>query len=443
LGWAFSQVASESDDPVVRAMMEAEPVEKWFAAMPLRKGLNPLSVAPEIENYILEMLTHGDYDEYWMGLGVNWQDYYAGTSDIPMLHVGGWYDTYAGSTFANYVGLSRTKQSPIQLLVGPWVHGGNTRSSSGDVEFGPEAAILDFGGEFHLRWFDHYLKGVPTGVGEWPAIKLFVMGTGDGHKDANGRLYHGGYWREETEWPLPSTEFVKYYFHTDGTLGRVLPASGVAPTTYRYDPQDPVPTIGGSFSGALKRGPYDQRTREFKSLRGGSENGFYGSKPPYLPLKTRPDVVVFQTEPLEEDVEVVGPITVMLYAASTAVDTDFTAKLIDVYPPSQDFPSGFDMNLTDGIIRARYRNSPEEQEFMMPGDVYEFVIEPFPTGNVFKKGHRIRIDISSSNFPRFDVNPNTGEPLGKHRRMIVADNSIYHDAAHSSHVVLPIVPTRR
>ena len=443
LGWAFSQVASESDDPVVRAMMEAEPVEKWFAAMPLRKGLNPLSVAPEFENYILEMLTHGDYDEYWMGLGVNWQDYYAGTSDIPMLHVGGWYDTYAGSTFANYVGLSRTKQSPIQLLVGPWVHGGNTRSSSGDVEFGPEAAILDFGGEFHLRWFDHYLKGVPTGVGEWPAIKLFVMGTGDGHKDANGRLYHGGYWREETEWPLPSTEFVKYYFHADGTLGRVLPDSGVAPTTYRYDPQDPVPTIGGSFSGALKRGPYDQRTREFKSLRGGSENGFYGSKPPYLPLKTRPDVVVFQTEPLEEDVEVVGPITVMLYAASTAVDTDFTAKLIDVYPPSQDFPSGFDMNLTDGIIRARYRNSPEEQEFMMPGDVYEFVIEPFPTGNVFKKGHRIRIDISSSNFPRFDVNPNTGEPLGKHRRMIVADNSIYHDAAHSSHVVLPIVPTRR
>ena len=327
--------------------------------------------------------------------------------------------------------------------MGPWVHGGNTRSSSGDVEFGSEAAILDFGREFHLRWFAHYLKGVATGVGDWPSIRLFVMGTGDGHKDENGRLYHGGYWREETEWPLSSTEFVKYYFHNDGTLGKVAPVSDVTPTTYRYDPQDPVPTIGGSFSGALKRGPYDQRTREFKSLRGGSENGFYGSKPPYLPLKARPDVVVFQTEPLEEDVEVVGPITVTLYAASTAVDTDFTAKLIDVYPPSQDFPSGFDMNLTDGIIRARYRNSPEEQEFMIPGDVYEFVIEPFPTGNVFKKGHRIRIDISSSNFPRFDVNPNTGEPLGKHRRMIVADNSIYHDAAHPSHVVLPIVPARR
>ncbi len=440
LGWAFDQVAAGSDDPVVLAMMEAEPVEKWFAAMPLRKGLNPLSVAPEFESYVLEMLTHGDYDEYWRGLGVNWTEHYEGTSDIPMLHVGGWYDTYGASTISNYAGLAKTKQSPIRLLVGPWTHGGNTRSSAGDVEFGPEAAITDFAREFHLSWFDHYLKGRPTEAGEWSPIRLFVMGTGDGHKDPNGRLYHGGYWREETEWPLPGTEFVKYYFHADGSLNSASPLSNVMPTTYAFDPGDPVPTIGGSFSGALKRGAYDQREREFKSLGGGSENGFYGSKPPYLPLKTRPDVVVFQTEPLEEDVEVVGPITVTLFAASTATDTDFTAKLIDVYPPSRDFPSGFDMNLTDGIIRARYRSSPERQELMTPGKPYEFTIEPFPTGNVFKKGHRIRIDISSSNFPRFDVNPNTGEPLGKHRRMIVADNSIYHDAAHPSHVVLPIVP---
>jgi len=204
-----------------------------------------------------------------------------------------------------------------------------------------------------------------------------------------------------------------------------------------------VPTIGGSFSGALKRGPFDQREREFKGLRGGAQNGFYGSKPPYLPLKARPDIVVFQTEPLKEDVEVVGPIAVTLYAASTAVDTDFTAKLLDVYPPSKDYPAGFDMNLTDGIIRARYRNSPAKQELMKPGEVYRFTIEAFPTANVFKKGHRIRIDVSSSNFPRFDVNPNTGEPLGQHRRMIIADNSIYHDASRPSHVSIPVVPTTR
>jgi len=443
LGWAFEQVAEGSADPIVRAAIAAEPIERWFGAMPLRKGLNPLSVSPEFEDYLLHDMTHADYDDYWRGYGVNWNEHYERTSDVPMLHVGGWYDPYSASTIENYVGLSRIKRSPIRLLMGPWDHGGNARSSSGDVEFGPEAAMRDFAGEFHLLWFDHHLKGRPTGVERWPAIRLFVMGTGDGRKDANGRLYHGGYWREAPAWPLPGTEFVQYYFHADGTLGRAAPPAGVPPTTYRYDPQAPVPTIGGAFSGALKRGPYDQREREFKSLRGGSENGFYGSRPPYLPLEARPDVLVFQTEPLEQDVEVIGPIAVRLYAASTAVDTDFTAKLIDVHPPSLDFPSGFDLNLTDGIIRARYRNAPDRQELMTPGEVYELVIDPPPTANVFKKGHRIRIDISSSNFPRFDVNPNTGEPLGRHRRTIPADNSVYHDAAHPSHVVLPIVPGRR
>jgi len=152
---------------------------------------------------------------------------------------------------------------------------------------------------------------------------------------------------------------------------------------------------------------------------------------------------VFQTEPLAEDVEVLGPIVVKLFASSTAVDTDFTAKLVDVYPPSERQPSGFDMNLTDGILRARYRDSPSKSELMTPGTVYQMTIEPFPTANVFKKGHRIRLDLSSSNFPRFDVNPNTGEPLGLNRRIVAADNSIYHDPRHPSHVVLPIVSERR
>ena len=150
-------------------------------------------------------------------------------------------------------------------------------------------------------------------------------------------------------------------------------------------------------------------------------------------------MVVFQTEPLAAPVEVVGPIRVVLYASSTAVDTDFTVKLVDVYPPSEDFPTGFEMNLTDGILRARYRNDPSRPEPLTPGEVYELVIEPYPTANRFKAGHRIRIDISSSNFPRFDVNPNTGEPLGRHRRSVPADNSIHHGPAHPSHVVLPLV----
>jgi len=282
------------------------------------------------------------------------------------------------------------------------------------------------------------------------------MGTGDGHKDQRGRMYHGGYWRTASAWPLPETAFTSYYLHGDGTLSATFSGAADAPTIYTYDPRNPVPTIGGSFSGTADMSPsgaFDQRERPLKApgpppsaaqaasaTTAAPEAGFYGSKPPYLPLKARPDVMVFQTAPLAGDMEVIGPIVVKLFAASTAVDTDFTAKLIDVYPASKDYPSGFEMNLTDGIIRARYRNTPEHAEPMKPGEVYELQIEPFPTGNIFKKGHRIRLDISSSNFPRFDVNPNTGEPLGLSRRVVVADNSIYHDARHPSSVVLPIVP---
>jgi hypothetical protein len=214
----------------------------------------------------------------------------------------------------------------------------------------------------------------------------------------------------------------------------------VTPTTYTFDPDHPVPTIGAATAAekpAFAGGAYDQREKEYQ---GDPETGFFGSRPPYLPLKARPDVVVFQTEPLAEDMEVTGPITAKLWASSTALDTDFTVKLVDVYPPSKDFPSGFDMNITDGIIRARFRNSPETQELMKPGEIYEFTIEPYGTANVFKKGHRIRVDLSSSNFPRFDVNPNTGEPLGMSRRKVKADNSIYHDLIRPSHVVLPILP---
>ena len=161
-----------------------------------------------------------------------------------------------------------------------------------------------------------------------------------------------------------------------------------------------------------------------------------------LPLSARRDVLVFMTPPLTEDVEITGPLDVKLWASSSAVDTDFTAKLIDVHPPTPDFPGGIDMNLEDGIMRARFRNSLEKQELLKPGEVCEFTIRLYPTSNLFQAGHRIRLDISSSNFPRFDVNPNTGEPLNGHRRMITATNTIYHDSARPSHVILPIIPSK-
>jgi uncharacterized protein len=443
LTWAFVQAAAETDSVLLKEMFKKESVADWFSALPLRRGTSPLAFIPSFEAFVLEMMAHGDYDDYWKDLGTNWAEYYGQTSDIPMIHVSGWYDAYCQTAIDNYLGLARMKKSPIRMLMGPWLHGKTTQTHAGDVDFGPESVIRDFYDEFHLRWFDCYLKGKKNGVEREPALRLFIMGTGDGRKDGAGRLSHGGTWRNEEDWPLPGTAFTRYYFHGDGSLRPIPPQAGEKPTLYTFDPDRPTPTIGGSLAASepvFVGGAFDQREREY---RGDPLQGFYGSRPPYLPLRARPDVVVFQTDPLAREMEVTGPIVVKLFASSTATDTDFTVKLVDVYPPSPDFPAGFDMNLTDGILRGRYRNSRTEQELMKPGEIYEFIIEPFPTANVFKKGHRIRIDISSSNFPRFDVNPNTGEPLGTDRRRIRADNTVYHDAVHPSHVILPIIPGRR
>jgi putative CocE/NonD family hydrolase len=433
LTWAFRQLAAESDDPVVRTMLDLDSINDWLTAMPIRKGLNPLSVSPNFEDFILEMMTHGDYDDYWKDLDINWVEYYDQTADIPMLLVSGWYDSYAGGTVLNYTELSRRLDSDVHLLMGPWTHGANTGSFAGDVEFGADAAIRDFYDHFHLRWFDHYLKGAETEPAA--TVQVFVMGTGDGHKDEHGRLFHGGYWQESDSWPLVDTEFIRFYLRGGGSLQREAPKAPESSTTYTFDPDDPVQTIGGSFSSTspvFEPGAYDQR----------ESDDVFGATQPYLPLKSRDDVLVFQTEPLEEDVTVVGPIEVSLFISSTAVDTDFTAKLVDVYPPSAGFPTGFEMNVTDGILRTRYRERPDRQVMMTPGEIYEIGISPFPTANVFKKGHRIRIDISSSNFPRFDVNSNTGEALGLSRRKIKADNTVYHDAGRASHIVLPVVPNQ-
>ncbi|HEV3137549.1 MAG TPA: CocE/NonD family hydrolase, partial [Pirellulales bacterium] len=203
-------------------------------------------------------------------------------------------------------------------------------------------------------------------------------------------------------------------------------------THFRFDPAKPVPTIGGNISsgdGILLQGAWDQR--------GGPH--VWNSLDP-VPLSVRNDILVFQSETLAEDVEVTGEIVVKLWASSSAVDTDFTAKLLDVYPANPDFPGGFDLNIGDGILRTRFRESLKKEVLMQPGTIYPLTIKIYPTSNVFKRGHRIRVDISSSNFPRFDVNPNTGEPLNKQRRTQVAENTVYHDAGHPSQIVLPIIP---
>lgn len=432
LTWAWSQLLADARSPDVQALLTKEKVEDWYSVQPMRRGLNPLSVNPQYEGWYFDFFEHADYDAFWKDPMLAWDEHYGETSDIPMLHVGGWYDIFTAGTFKNFTELRKLKKTPQRIVVGPWTHGGNNRSFAGDVAYGDSAAIPDFLTDFHLRWFDHHLKGVANGIEKDSAVRLFVMGTGDGRKDANGRLQHGGYWRTSNAWPVTNTRMVPYYFQADGSLRATKPKALHSKTTYTFDPRHPVPTVGGGSSARLKDGAYDQR----------EDPRFPPSQAPWLPLRSRADVVVFQTEPLTADMTVIGPITVTLFASVTTVDADFTAKLVDVYPSSTDWPGGFDLNLTDAIVRGRYRATRDHAVMLQPGRVYEFTIDPFPTANVFKKGHRIRVDISSSNFPRFDVNPNTGEPLGRNRRLVTTDISIQHSATYPSHIVLPLAPAR-
>jgi putative CocE/NonD family hydrolase len=225
----------------------------------------------------------------------------------------------------------------------------------------------------------------------------------------------------------------KFYLHADRSLRPEPPSSNTGPLDYLSDPKSPVPTIGGAMSSGepvMRAGAYDQRERP----------GVFGAREAYRPLAERPDVLVFCTPPLHRDIEVTGPVTVRLWIASDAPDTDFTAKLIDMHPPNDDYPDGFAMNLTEGILRARYRDSWEQPAPLVPGEVYAVTIELFPTGNLFTSGHRLRLDIASSNFPHFDVNPNSGEPEGAMEHPRIAHNRVFVDANRPSHVVLPVIP---
>lgn len=419
------------DTPEANAEMAGlrKQVVEYVKALPLRPGTSALKLAPDYEKWLIEAMSHGDYDDFWKNSGIDVVAHAAEYKDIPVYHVSGWYDSW-GLPVANlnYPTLRDKKKSPQKLIMGPWTHGGQTASFAGKAEFG-KAAALDFNA-FRLRWFDHWLKGEGNGVERDAPVKVFVMGGGDGHKTPEGRVYVGGQWRDEQEWPLKRTKFTPYYVHRDGTLAAAMPGEA-APTKYLFDPKNPVPTIGGNVSSEgplMPRGAADQRCRA----------ALWACKDT-LPLSTRSDVLVFRTPALTQPVEVTGPLVVNLWVASNAPDTDFTAKLVDVYPPSKDYPNGLELNVADGLVRARYRDSLEKATLMEPGKIYKVSLEMYPTSLVFGKGHRIRLDISSSNFPRFDVNPNTGEPLNNNRRWAVAENTIYHDAQHPSHIVLPVI----
>lgn len=338
---------------------------------------------------------------------------------VPSLNAGGWYDIFLQDTINNFTTMREQGSTPevrqSKLLIGPWSHG-NTMNAVGEINFGfgSSAAFIDLQIDFvsmQLRWFDHWLKDIDTGMLNEAPIKLFVMGA--------------NVWRDEQEWPLARAVETRYYLHSgghantlhgNGYLTTDIPDVGEFPSDhYAYDPANPVMTRGGALlmSPEYPAGPYDQR-----------------------PTENREDVLVYTTAELKEDVEVTGPITVHLWAISSARDTDFVARLVDVHP------DGYAQNLTDGIIRARYRNfaQGEAPALIEPGNAYEYEIDLWATSNVFKAGHRIRLDVASSNFPRWDRNPNTGHDFGTDAELVVAHQTILHDREHPSYVVLPFIP---
>jgi len=366
------------------------------------------NVAP----YFLDWLAHPSYDDYWKALSI--EEHFADIK-VPALHVAAWYDLFLGGSLRNFEGIrdhggSEEARKGQQLLVIIGGHAGGGRKV-GDVDFGPAAE--DRGEDVTLDWYDFLFKGAKNQFASGKPVKIFVMGTNQ--------------WRDEDDWPLARAKSTKYFLHSsgkanslrgDGKLSTTAP-SRESSDQYIYDPGHPVPTMGGWLCCEGQRWPAGPRYQR--------------------PAEGRDDVLVYSTPVLSEDLEITGPVSLELYAKSSAVDTDLTGKLVDVWP------NGFTQNIAEGIVRARYRDSRETPDLITPGQVYKFTIDLWATSNVFKKGHVLRLEVSSSNFPRFDRNLNTGETryiksgVGTDQ-FVTATNVVLHDAEHPSAVILPVVP---
>ncbi len=370
---------------------------KQVDGMVLTRGLAP---------YFLDWLAHPEYDSYWKQWSIE-ENF--GNIQVPMLAIAAWYDLFQGGSIRNYLGIrahggTDAARNQTQLVIAIGGHSGWGRKV-GDVDFGPDAPFDE--NAITLDWYDYLFKGKQNQFANGKLVKIFVMGENK--------------WRDEANWPLERAQATRYYLHSagkantaagDGSLS-TSQASREAADNFVYDPANPVPTVGGPLccdTVHLEPGPRDQKEAE-----------------------SRQDVLVYSTPPLEQDTEVTGPITLDLFAQASAVDTDFTGKLVDVGP------DGFAQNLTEGILRARYRESTSTATPIVPGTVYEYKIDLWSTSNVFLKGHKIRVEVSSSNFPRFDRNLNTGKSAATSSDFVKATNTILHDSEHPSAIILPVV----
>jgi uncharacterized protein len=422
LSWTMTWLATNTadrlsnEDPAYATKLETlkdriDTMDREFDRMPLSG--DPL--LKELAPYYDDWLAHPSHDEFWDKLKIDDNYHHL---DQAVLNVGGWYDIFLGGTIHNYLGMRHhaktTKaRKASHLLLGPWEHMTSvTISPVGDADFGVRASYdaIDIDG-IHLRWYDRWLRDIDNGLDSDPPVTIFVMGANT--------------WRQEREWPLERTRYEDYYFtsngrantlHGDGALVREAPnEENNRPDHFIYDPLDPVPTLGGGLCCSThwaRAGSFDQRA-----------------------VEARPDVLCYTSPPLEKPVEVTGPVKVILYACSSAVDTDFTAKLVDVAP------CGCARNLTDGIVRTRYRASTGHEHLLTPGVAEEYEVDLLATSNLFMPGHRIRVEISSSNFSRFDRNPNTGGVIAQTTKdeSLVAHQTVLHNIEYPSRVILPVV----
>ena len=355
--------------------------------------------------FITRWIEHDQYDTFWRQRGI---DRHYEKVSVPTLNIGGWYDIFSKATVemvdrVRNRATNRMVRRNQFVIMGPWAHGVG-RQTVGELDFGPDAA-LDLK-KLELDWFRYWLNDEETGIDEWPPYQIFVMGENR--------------WRGESEWPIARTVPTKFFFHSDGDAhdpagsGQLLrlPPSGEQPSdVYRYDGDNPVPTMGGNNLAGAPTGPRDQSS-----------------------VEQRDDVLVYTSPLLDHPIEVTGQVTAILYAATTATDTDFTAKLVDVHPDGKVY------NLCDGVIRARFRQGLDSPKLVEPGKIERYEVDLWVTSNLFLPGHRIGVEISSSNFPRFDRNPNSGKPFGTDTDLLEATQTIYHDADHRSHIVLPVIP---
>ena len=364
----------------------AELVNGWLAS------LGESQLIDQIEE-------HPDYDDEWAGITRSER---AAEVEVPIYQLAGWYDPFQQGNLNAFQQITAEAGPAVAagslLVIGPWTHGGWSKTTQGQVDF-PANSTYSLGGD-RDAFFARYLKGGPPVA--LPRVQYYVMGA-EGEPASPGNE-----WRTADSWPPPSTA-TPFYLRRDGTLTQAAPGAA-APSTYAYDPQDPVPTRGGANL-VESPGPYDQQD-----------------------VEGRRDVLVFTTAPLSAPLTVVGRLSAQLWVASSALDTDFTVKLTDVYP------DGRSMLVADGILRMRFREGIDHEVLMEPGAVYPIDVDLWSTAKVFPAGHSVRVAVSSSNSPRFEANPNTGEPFHQETARIVADQTVYHDAVRPSHITLPVVP---